>query len=981
MSTAQSLNSEDYVVTQFGLNEGLPQSSVNDIIQTKDGYIWLATYGGLVRFDGNRFQTYNRSNTAGMKYDRVVSVFEDSNNNIWAASEQGVVRLTKGKATSYSIDKRTSSTSAGWIHEDKEGRIWGSLNENFYLLKNNQFERQILLQADEKKLQKISRDTTGTLLFTDRIIAKSYKDTLYKVLGLNEKIESRVINLIKNPKKPGAFFIGTSNDGILKLEDNKVTLLGKNLGLISKDLVGFYKDRKERLWVYSYEGALINDGSQFQPFRINKDDQDLDFQIRSMLEDNEGNLWFGSVAKGLFRFKDTKISMIDVNDGLTNQRMLSLTKLNDGNLVFGTNCGGFFTSKNGIVEFPAINEYLPNNCIWSVFQDSKDRIWFSANGLYMTNSLEEKGKNFNLNDGFEGNNIFAITEDKLGNIWIGCSNGIFKYNDESGFNTYKTEEGLNYSETRVFYEDTKGNIWAGTISGIYKITDNNIEQVELSHSKDYSNINDEPYIRAIYEDEEGIYWFGSYGNGIFRMEGEQIVNITSKNGLFDNIISHIVEDTHGNFWIGSNRGIFRVSKKDLNDFSKGINDKVLSYSYGTGDGMNSSETNGGFHPSTIQDASGNIYFPTVSGVAVVSTNSTLENDRVPIVYIERIRGNGFDYFQNNDIEMHYDDSFLEISYTGINFSNPEQVQFRYKLEGYNDNWVDVGNQNSAIYSKIPPGSYIFKVTAATSNGVWNSQGASVKIIVTPPFWHRAWFIGVVIGLLIGGGYLFYLVRTNRLREENERQRRFTEQLIESQENERRRIASELHDGLGQQILVIKNRVEIARQQMKDSPIISEQLDEIQYSAIRSIEDVRNISHGLRPVLLEKFGLKDALVELCEQMQQSTSIEWSFHIDEINEVIPKDKQINFFRIIQESINNILKHSKADEASVMIRYLDDNVTVVVVDNGIGFNTISDEINKGLGLLGMKERAENLGGEIRIESIPSVETIVKINIPVTK
>jgi signal transduction histidine kinase/ligand-binding sensor domain-containing protein len=975
---SQIPNSEDYVVTHFGMEEGLPQNSVNDIVQADNGYIWLATFGGLVRFDGHRFRTYNRSNTEGMDYDRVVSIFEDSNNNIWGASEQGVVKLTKDKATSYSIDKRTTSASAGWIKEDKEGRIWGALNGNFYLQKNNQFERQMLFEVDGEKFQKISADTTGAILYMDKIVAKSYKDTLYKILDLREKIESNIISLIEYPENSGVFFIGTSGNGVLKLKDEEVTFLGRDLGLNNKDILGFYEDRKNRLWIYSYEGILINEGSEFQTFRMDGEDQNFDIQIRSMFEDNEGNLWLGSVAEGLFRLKETQISMIDVNDGLINQRMLSLSALNDGSFIFGTNCGGVFVSQNGVAEFPAVNKYLPNNCIWSVFQDSKDRIWFSANGLYMTNSLQEKGKIFGLNDGFEGINIFAIAEDKLGNIWIGCSNGIFKYNDVSGFTTYKTEEGFNFSETRVLHEDANGNIWAGTIAGLYKITDDNVEQVKLAHSKNYPNKTDEPYIRAIYHDEDGTYWFGSYGNGIFRMEEDQIINITSQDGLFDNIVSHIVEDDHGNFWIGSNRGIFRVSRNNLNDFSEGVNDEILSYSYGTGDGMNSAETNGGFHPSTIQDSDGNIYFPTVSGVAVVSTNRIIENDRVPLVYIEQIRSNAFDYSQKNEIEMNYDDSFLEINYTGINFSNPERLQFRYKLEGFNDNWIDVRNQRSAIYSKIPPGDYTFRVTAAANNGVWNDEGASFDIIVTPPFWQKDWFIAIVSGLIFGVGFLFYRIRTNLLREENERQKRFTEQLIESEEYERSRIAAELHDGLGQQMMVIKNRAELAKNFIGDRDTLEEQLNEIMQSAVISISDVRSMSYGLRPVHLERFGLTEAINNLLDQVKETTKIQWDFEIVNVDGLIVKNKEINFYRVLQEAINNILKHSEADKASITIIHTDKEIKISITDNGIGFDAGKKENLVGLGLSGMQERVETLSGKMDIFSSIGEGTQILVSIP---
>lgn len=975
---AQEVAVENYVVTQFGLAEGLPQSTINDIIQTSDGYIWLATFGGLVRFDGHQFITFNRSNTEGLEYDRVVSIFEDSNKNIWGASEQGVVRLSKGKATSYTIENRTTSISAGWISEDKDGRIWGALNESFYLLKNNRFERQTLWQADETILEQMSNDTSGVHLFLGKTIVKSYKDRLYKIVDLSNDVNSHIVKMVEDPKKPGSIFIGTSNNGILKLEGNKINLPEQNSRLSVNDLIGVYVDREDRLWAYSTKEAFIKDGSHFKPFRIPGKSEGLGFQIRFIFEDNEGNLWFGSVAKGVFRFKKTKISMIDENNGLTNQRMLSLTKLNDGSLIFGTNCGGYFVSKNGVIDYPASNDFLPNNCVWSVFQDSKDRVWFSSEGLYMSNSLHEEGKRFDLSDGFEGDNIFALYEDRQGNIWIGCSNGIFKYNDESGFSSYKKADGSDVPETRVIFEDTRGAIWAGTVTGVYKIADSTAINVSLASADGYLNESDEPYIRAIYEDNEGIFWFGSYGNGIFRMEGDKLLNIGSKDGLFDNVVSHIVVDKNDNFWIGSNRGIFRVSRNELNDFAKGQIKEVSSYSYGTGDGMNSAETNGGFQPSAIKDSVGNIYFPTVSGVAVVTTEQVSDKNATSTIYIEKITGSEFELSSPEKVELSYNDTFLEIKYTAINFTDPDKVKFRYRLAGLHENWIDVGSARSALYTKIPPGDYTFQVVAANSSGVWNDEGASFRITVVPPFWQTGWFyfFSIITGVMVIVS--LYYRKVQQLKSENERQKRFSEQLIESEEQERRRIANELHDSLGQQILVIKNRAELAKNYLDNPMALQEQLNDIVDSAQSSISDVRTISHGLRPVHLERFGLTEAIMNLCDNVRQTSDIEWIVEIDDIDNTIESEKEINFYRVIQEAINNILKHSSATKAEIFVKIENSEISTTIIDNGSGFNPDKREHKEGLGLTGMIERVESLGGVFKINT-NHIGTSLSFRVPI--
>ncbi|MDR9417663.1 sensor histidine kinase [Gracilimonas sp.] len=217
-----------------------------------------------------------------------------------------------------------------------------------------------------------------------------------------------------------------------------------------------------------------------------------------------------------------------------------------------------------------------------------------------------------------------------------------------------------------------------------------------------------------------------------------------------------------------------------------------------------------------------------------------------------------------------------------------------------------------------------------------------------------------------------------MKKENERKKRFTEKLIESQEQERRRIASELHDGLGQQILVIKNRAELAQQQADDPEETRKQLDEIMQSSVVSIRDVRNISHNLRPVHLEKFGLTEAIENLCDQLQRTSKIEWSYHIDDIDETFPENKEINFYRVIQEATNNIQKHSKAKEASVMIRKSETDVKATIWDDGKGFDMTNEKYDQGLGFSGMKERIGTLGGTITMASSHGQGTTIKIIIP---
>ncbi len=970
----------NYVVTQYGLEEGLPQSSVNDIIQTKDGYLWLATFGGLVRFDGHSFTTYNRSNTEGMKFDRVIQLYEDFYQNIWIRAEEGILKFKDGAAIHYSFPGELSQIIPATFHEDSQKRLWVSVNNKVFRFDGEKFN-EIEVQDVSNKTVSTSSDTTGVLLFFEKKLLKTIGDSVYTILNLEGTLSEHIAYVTEYPVNSGIYFLATAGDGILKYEQGMITYFDNEQGLPSKDIWSFYTDSKNQLWVNAYGGTTKWDGELFQPFDVIKLPVERDLQLTAMFEDMEGNLWMGSSAEGLFKIKPSNIRMIDNSNGLFNQKMLSLTQLNNGTYLFATNCGGVYEYKNNLATPSPVNKTLPNQCIWSVYQDSKGSIWYGSQALYRTNASGYQGEVIAREQGFNEMNVFAIKEDRNGTMWIGTSSGITLFKDNV-FSLLHDNTGNPFPETRTFFEDTKGRMWVGTVSGLFLIEKEEVKRIDFSELEVNESSFNEPYIRAIHEDINGVMWFGSYGQGIYRIDGEDIIQIREEEGLFDNIVSNLVEDSFGNFWTGSNRGISRVSREELNKFSRGEIDEVISFSYGTGEGMNSNETNGGFYPSFIQNEENEIFFPTVSGVVVISTRSFESESINPNVYIENLRTGEGEIPYSKEITLPYNNSFLEVSYTGVHFSAPEKTEFRYKLSGLNENWIEVGSRREALYSKIPPGKYTFIVNARNSNRAWSTKEATLNITITPPFW-RTWIFYLFVSLmLVSAGMSVYYVRIRTLEKENEDKKAFTTQLIESQESERRRIAAELHDGLGQQILVIKNRVEIAKLMAEEGSDLDQQLDEIRHSATRSIEDVRNISHALRPVVLEKFGLTDAIINLCEQLVEVTGIDWSFHIDPIDDAFTGNNEIIFYRVLQEGINNILKHSGATNASLIVQRINEKVIVTLYDDGIGFETNTQQIkNKGFGLLGIKERIEILNGEFKVESNSESGTTIKISITTTE
>ncbi len=972
---AQENDVSNYLTKQWEMKDGLPQSSANDILQTKDGYIWLATFGGLVRFDGVNFTTYNHFNTKGMRSERILNLFEDSHGALWLSTENGFIRFENGECTSYLIMKESQVYSPLKVTEDSRGVLWITAIEKIYRFTGTSFVEVPIIKDKEKADQAI-HNRSGVWLAHGQQIFRTLGDSIFQLIELSSVLKNNIQDMVEYPKDSGIYFFATSGSGVGRYENGKTTFFTEKEGLSSVSVRKLFIDRENNLWVNCYNGLSKWVGNRFVLFNVISSSKEI--QYKDILLDSEGNYWIGTSSQGLFKIRPALISTIGFDQGLKNDKMLSITKLKNGTFLFSANCGGIYEWDHKKAIYSSVNKYLPNLCVWSVFQDSKNRIWFGSRSLYVTPDLNKKGKVFEISTPGKSNEVFAINEDRNGNIWIGTLNGFFIY-DGKTFQPYSTENGLSYNDTRVFYEDKSGSMWIGTSAGINKFKNDKITHIKFHESEKDSLHSIEPYIRAIYEDSDGTMWFGTYGNGLIRLKNRKVNFITTDQGLFDNIVSHIVEDENGNFWMGSNRGISRVSKIELDDLCDGKITEVHSFSYGEADGMESSETNGGFQPSIIKDSSGTVYFPTVSGVVRVSTRNVRYNKVPPPVVIEKLIANGNEIANSKVITLPYDSASLLIKYTALSFSEPNKVMFRYRLTSLNDTWFEAGSNRNAFYSKIPPGDYQFQVIACNNDGIWNTEGASLSITVLPPFWMTWWFRTLVVMFFMSFGPLIYYFKIRALKEKSRQQTDFAEQLIHSQEQERRRIASELHDGLGQQILVIKSRAELAMKSIQDNGKTLEHLQEITNSAISSINDVRSITHDLRPVYLEQFGLTETIKNLIDQVRQSSEIKWVYHIDNIDGIIKSEKEINFYRIVQEGINNVLKHSEASQASLMIRLSAENLTASLWDNGKGFDINEKKKSPGLGLTGILERSKSLGGWFEIKSEPNEGTTLKIIIRV--
>ena len=490
-------------------------------------------------------------------------------------------------------------------------------------------------------------------------------------------------------------------------------------------------------------------------------------------------------------------------------------------------------------------------------------------------------------------------------------------------------------------------------------------------------------MRDIYQDKDGIIWIGTYGGGLNRFKEGKFFPITTREGMNEDIISRILVDEKDNFWMLGNRGVSVISRSALNDLADGKIKTIACASYGVSDGMLSSEGNGGSSPAGWLASDGKFWFPSIRGVIMIDPK--FSNLPPPPVYIEETFLDGKTIESGSSIEIASDVKNLEIHYTGLNFTKPEQVKFKYKLEGFDQEWIEVGTRREAYYTQIPAGNYRFLVTASTTNGVWNEKPATKNVVVLSfPIWQKWWFILGVSLIVIACIILFYRLRLLRLAKIRQQQQTFSRQLLELQESDRKRIAAELHDGLGQHLIIIKNWASLGLNfTEKDAPV-REQLAEIASTALQALNEVREIIYDLRPHQIETIGLSKTITFMLEQVSTSSGINFKTKIDDIDKIFIAEDEVIFYRILQECVSNIIKHSNAKNAEVLINNDESSITLKISDDGKGFTTEENDLIKaqsGFGLKGIEERVKMLNGKIEIQSLKNIGTTVSVNFKLKK
>jgi ligand-binding sensor domain-containing protein/signal transduction histidine kinase len=977
---------------------GLPQNTVRSIAQTRDGYIWLATDGGLVRFDGTRFVVFDRHSDEAIKSDSIQNLLEDHAGNLWVGTDTGLLKYSNGKITGYSTKDGLANDRVSSVYEDRAGALWIGTPNGLSRFRDGRFTSYTTSEGlPSNTIGAIYEDGRGNLwVSTLGGLARLDGEHVAAIYAIKDGLPANNVSAIYE-SRDGSLWLGTPG-GLVRFAQDRFTVYTTRDGLANNLVWSIHEDREGTLWIGTDGGLSRLTNGKFATLTIQ--DGLADNSVYSIYEDRAGSLWLAT-GGGLTRWRAGKLASFTTREGLSGNVVLSVLEDREGNLWVGTESGGLDLFKDKKFTTYTASEGLASDLVWAVYETRDGAMWMGTqSGL--TRIRNEKSKTFTTKEGLASNIVRALKEDRMGALWIGTPAGLCRLQNDT-FDTYTVLDGLSSNAVWAIEEDRAGALWIGTLGGLTQLKDGKFTVYNtedglsddailalgagadgtlwigtrsggLNRFKDgkftsQQQLSDNS-IHAIYEDADGALWIGTRNGGLNRLKDGKLVACTTKNGLFDDCVFQILDDGKDNLWMSCTKGVFRASRQQLDDFADGKIQYINSISYGMADGMKSRECTGGGQPAGWRSRDGQLWFPTIKGVAMIDPQHLKLNEQKPPVVIEQVIADDKPIDTRASAELAAGVYRLEFQYTGLSFVAPEKVRFKYKLEGFDRDWVEAGARRVAYFTSVPPGHYTFRVMASNNDGVWNEEGAAFAFYIEPRFYQTYWFY--LLLLVIAGflGWTIYHLRIKRIKAQ------FAAVLVE-----RSRLARDIHDTLAQGFVGISLQIEAVGKMLDKSPAAAKQhLDLAQSLITHSLSEARRSVWDLRAQALESADLATALADEAKRLTAGTTVRAEFHVTGAPRPLPATVESNLLRIGQEAMTNVMKHAKAERIRVELAFEPKQVGLRVKDDGCGFEAQGGVASADghFGLIGMRERAERLRGKLAVESHPGAGTEIIVTAP---
>ncbi len=944
--------SQVYPTTTYTTADGLAQSAVSSFFQDSRGYMWFGTWGGISRYDGRTFWSYRNSSF------RVMSIGEDSKNTLWVGTTTGLVRRALGDSTfnwTGASDSTLPSNYARTILKDKEGNMWVGTDKGLSVFTPSgvriTFDKERGLQDDY--ISALRQENTGAMLIASGGGIMRCRLKQGKLVEVEELLKGTIVGqmiVLRN----GDILAGSVTERTVFRyhEDRWKTVLSCSILGPSVHVRSLGEDEQENLWVGTTFGLVVVEAGHVT--RIASSQLLSNQYIGAIYRDREDVLWFGTES-GAFKLTGTPFRSYNSSTGIRGDHIIAIFQDAERNCWLGTYNGAAKLQPDGRTTSFSLGDGLPHLAVHSFAQGREGSVWIGSwDGLVVyENGKLKPGPIAELRHG----PVIRLLHDRDGAIWCGSSGKIVKVTpDGRVMLTLGAKDGIPDAGVCALYRDSEGTLWFGTDSrggGFYR-------DGKVTLLGEREGLPD-PWVMSISQDKHGTLWFATQ-HGAAQWNGQRFEAMrTTEEELRTGIVTFVVRDSLRTMWFGTQRGVYQWD------------DSVIAH-LETDDGLIADPTRCG-----IIDNQGIFWIGTVGGVSRLDLKNLRRQQAAPPIHIEGLTLDDQTPPEGRTDYLYYENT-LTAHFTSLSFRDERRMEFQWMLAGFDATWQPPQRDRHVRYTHLPWGTYEFRVRARNGRTAW-SEPAKLGFVISPPFWRTWWFLLLSVATVAGSLLLVHRRRVGRLEKEKHEEQQFSRQLMELQESERTRIACELHDSLVQNLLVAKNRSLLGMKNVSEPERVTKELSEISNALTDAIDEVREIAHNLRPYQLDRLGLTRALQSLAEKMSESSTTTFTADMDNIDELFTPETSTILYRIVQESVNNILKHADASEASIAVKRNPAGVCIVVRDNGCGFHSDHSAASHphGFGLSGIGQRVKMLGGGMAVDTGAGTGTTISITIPI--
>ena len=948
-----------YSRTIWTQERGLPQDTIRAITQTKDGYLWLGTDEGLARFDGYEFVVYNKTN-GDLPDNSITALAAANDGGLWIGTSNGLTQYRDGRFRTFTVKQGLPDAAITALLTDREGALWVVAGVYLSRYQDGRFTN--------------FKPDTDIPVTSARALCEDANGDLW-VAGF-----SRVV------RRTGGKFVT-----VMEAE-----ALG---GMVVLTMLA---DRGGNIWIAGNRGIIRRSASgALQKYGLREGLPDP--SVRALWADRDGNLWAGT-NNGMARLQGNRFVTSDQDNPEDGDGVRCLFEDREGDLWIGAN-GGLSRWRNDVFMVYGKPEGLPSDAPNAVFQDRAGRVWVGFNDLGIMLFSGSEWRRYTTREGLPDSEVFQIREDLKGDLLVATRSGVARM-QAGKFQTYLPPDPLARKAVFDAIEDARGALWLATPAGLSVVRGNQFQNVvaggpllidfmvTLSEGRDgaiwagtygkglWRVMGDErrqyttadglssDQIRSLYQDAQGTLWIGTFGGGLNALLPDgRFVHYAARDGLLSDNIGKVLDDGES-LWLSTTRGICRIAKSQLLEFSARKRSRLEQQNYGVDDGLRSAQcapaypTAGG----GIRTTDGRLWFTTSRGLAALNPDARKQAALSPVAHLVQMTANGDLVDLSRAARLPAGTERLQIRYTGVHLSAPERVQYFYRLEGLDPDWVAAGGRREINFNSLRHGRYRFNMRAELPGGPGNQQSYQFEIL--PRFWETAWFRALCVAAVLAGAWAIYQLRLRQIRS------RFGLVL-----EERARLAREIHDTLAQGFVGISSQLDaVAMCMPPDATPARSYLDMARRMARHSLTEARRSVMDLRASALEGQDLAAAIESGTRMWTAGSGVELAVEVTGTGSKLPEEMEQHLLRIAQEAVTNALKHAGASRIGVTLHLDARHLLLRIKDDGRGFDQRDVFSSRAghFGVIGMRERAERLGGELRLASNPGAGTEVEVTVP---